>query len=120
MNISIIPARGGSKRIPRKNIKEFCGKPMIAYAITVANQSGLFEHIVVSTDDEEIAQTARAWGDETPFVRPSELANDLTKENIRAIRPGLGLATKYFDVVMGKKLKQDVNRRTALTWELLK
>jgi pseudaminic acid cytidylyltransferase len=78
MNISIIPARGGSKRIPRKNIKEFCGKPMIAYAITAAKESGLFEHVVVSTDDEEIAQTANAWGAETPFVRPTELANDHT------------------------------------------
>jgi pseudaminic acid cytidylyltransferase len=78
MNIAIIPARGGSKRIPRKNIKEFCDKPMIAYAINAAKESGLFEHIVVSTDDEEIAQIARAWGAETPFVRPSELANDYT------------------------------------------
>jgi pseudaminic acid cytidylyltransferase len=78
MNIAIIPARGGSKRIPRKNVKEFCGKPMIAYAITAAKESGIFEHIVVSTDDEEIAQIARAWGAETPFIRPAELANDFT------------------------------------------
>ena len=78
MNIAIIPARGGSKRIPRKNIKVFCGKPMIAYAITAAKESGLFEHVVVSTDDEDIAQIARAWGAETPFVRPTELANDYT------------------------------------------
>jgi pseudaminic acid cytidylyltransferase len=78
MNIAIIPARGGSKRIPRKNIKEFCGKPMIAYAITAAKKSGLFEHVVVSTDDEEIAHIARAWGAETPFARPAELANDFT------------------------------------------
>ena len=78
MNIAIIPARGGSKRIPRKNIKEFCGKPMIAYAITAAKESGLFEHIIVSTDDEEIAQIARTWGAEIPFVRPAVLANDYT------------------------------------------
>lgn len=78
MNIAVIPARGGSKRIPRKNIKEFCGKPMIAYAITAAKASGLFDHIVVSTDDAEIAQIAKAWGAETPFVRPAELANDFT------------------------------------------
>jgi pseudaminic acid cytidylyltransferase len=78
MNIAIIPARGGSKRIPRKNIKEFCGKPMIAYAITAAKESGLFEHIVVSTDDEEIATIARTFGAETPFDRPKELANDYT------------------------------------------
>jgi pseudaminic acid cytidylyltransferase len=78
MNIAIIPARGGSKRILHKNIKEFCGKPMIAYAISASKESGLFEHVVVSTDDEEIAQIARIWGAETPFVRPSELADDHT------------------------------------------
>jgi pseudaminic acid cytidylyltransferase len=78
MNIAIIPARGGSKRIPRKNIKEFCGKPMIAYAIYAAKQSGLFDHIVVSTDDEEITEIAKAFGAEIPFVRPAELANDFT------------------------------------------
>jgi pseudaminic acid cytidylyltransferase len=78
MNIAIIPARGGSKRIPRKNIKEFSGKPMIAYAITAAKESGLFDHIIVSTDDAEIAHIAREWGAETPFLRPDELANDFT------------------------------------------
>lgn len=78
MSIAIIPARGGSKRIPRKNIKEFCGRPMIAYAIIAAKESGLFDHIVVSTDDEEIASIAKVYGAETPFVRPVELANDYT------------------------------------------
>ncbi len=78
MNIAIIPARGGSKRIPRKNLKDFCGKPMLAYAISAAKKSGLFEHIVVSTDDEEIAQVANVWGAETPFVRPNNLADDFT------------------------------------------
>jgi pseudaminic acid cytidylyltransferase len=78
MNIAIIPARGGSKRIPRKNIKLFAGKPMIAYAIDAAKTSGLFEHIVVSTDDEEIAQISRQLGAETPFMRSPELADDYT------------------------------------------
>jgi N-acylneuraminate cytidylyltransferase len=78
MNIAIIPARGGSKRIPRKNIKPFAGKPMIAYAIDAAKASGLFEHIVVTTDDEEIAQLARDQGAETPFMRPILLADDHT------------------------------------------
>jgi pseudaminic acid cytidylyltransferase len=78
MNIAVIPARGGSKRIPRKNIKVFCGKPMIAYAISAAKESGLFDHIVVSTDDKEISQISNEWGAETPFVRPVELANDYT------------------------------------------
>jgi pseudaminic acid cytidylyltransferase len=78
LNIAFIPARGRSKRIPRKNIKNFCGKPMIAYAITAAKEAGLFEHVVVSTDDEEITEIANAWGAETPFIRPAELANDFT------------------------------------------
>jgi pseudaminic acid cytidylyltransferase len=78
MNIAIIPARGGSKRIPRKNIKTFCGQPMIAYAISSAKESGLFDHIVVSTDDQEIAQIAKKWGAEIPFLRPVELAGDYT------------------------------------------
>ena len=76
MNIAVIPARGGSKRIPRKNIKSFGGRPIIAYAITAAINSGLFEHVLVSTDDEEIASIAKDWGAEIPFVRPAELAND--------------------------------------------
>ena len=78
MNIAIIPARGGSKRIPRKNIKAFCGQPMIAYAIKAAQASDLFEHVLVSTDDAEIQNIANSLGAETPFVRPSELANDFT------------------------------------------
>ena len=78
MKIAVIPARGGSKRIPRKNIKEFCGRPMIAWAISAAKESGLFDRIIVSTDDEEIAALARSWGAETPFVRPANLADDLT------------------------------------------
>ena len=76
MNIAIIPARGGSKRIPRKNIKEFCGKPMIAWSIEAAKSSGLFEHIIVSTDDAEIAEVARQWGAEVPFMRSEELSHD--------------------------------------------
>ncbi|MCX5871344.1 MAG: pseudaminic acid cytidylyltransferase [Deltaproteobacteria bacterium] len=78
MRIAIIPARGGSKRIPRKNIKPFCGKPMIAWSIEAAKSSGLFEHIIVSTDDVEIAEVAIQWGAEVPFMRPEELSNDHT------------------------------------------
>ena len=78
MNVAVIPARGGSKRIPRKNIKEFCGKPMIAYAIEAAQKSGLFEQIIVSTDDEEIASIARMHGAEVPFLRPASLSDDYT------------------------------------------
>lgn len=76
MKIAVIPARGGSKRIPRKNIKDFCGKPMIAWSIEAAKSSGLFEHIIVSTDDAEISQVAKRWGAEVPFIRPAELSND--------------------------------------------
>lgn len=76
MRIAVIPARGGSKRIPRKNIKDFCGKPMIAWSIEAAKASGLFDHIIVSTDDAEIAKVAKHWGAEVPFVRPADLSND--------------------------------------------
>jgi len=76
MKIAVIPARGGSKRIPRKNIKDFCGKPMIAWSIEVAKASSLFDHIMVSTDDAEIADVARQWGAEVPFMRPVELSDD--------------------------------------------
>ncbi|MFA6922270.1 MAG: pseudaminic acid cytidylyltransferase [Gallionella sp.] len=78
MKIAVIPARGGSKRIPRKNIREFAGKPMIAYAIDAARGCGLFDHVIVSTDDEEIARIAVQYGAEVPFMRPAELADDHT------------------------------------------
>jgi len=78
MKLAVIPARAGSKRIPRKNINNFCGKPMIAWAINAAKYSGLFDHIVVSTDSDEIAEIARYCGAETPFMRPANLADDLT------------------------------------------
>ncbi|MFA6192478.1 MAG: pseudaminic acid cytidylyltransferase [Sulfurimonas sp.] len=76
--VAIIPARGGSKRVPRKNIKEFHGKPLIAYSIEVAIQSNLFDRVIVSTDDEEIASIAKKYGADVPFLRPPELSDDLT------------------------------------------
>lgn len=76
MRIAIIPARGGSKRIPRKNIKVFHGKPMIAYSIEAALKSGCFDRIIVSTDDQEIADIALKYGAEVPFLRPSAIADD--------------------------------------------
>jgi N-acylneuraminate cytidylyltransferase len=78
MTLCVIPARGGSKRIPRKNIKPFHGRPMIAHSIAAARASGLFNQIVVSTDDPEIAETARAEGAEAPFTRPAHLSDDHT------------------------------------------
>ena len=76
MNIAIIPARGGSKRVPRKNIKFFYGKPLIAYSIEAAKKSGCFDRIIVSTDDSEIAKTALEYGAEVPFIRPNNIADD--------------------------------------------
>jgi pseudaminic acid cytidylyltransferase len=76
MRLAVIPARGGSKRIPRKNIKPFHGKPMIAYAIQAAFASKVFDRVIVSTDDVEIAEVATAHGAELPFIRPPELADD--------------------------------------------
>ncbi len=78
MKLAVIPARGGSKRIPRKNIRPFHGKPMIAYAIQAALVSKAFDRVIVSTDDTEIAEVAKAHGAELPFIRPPELADDHT------------------------------------------
>ncbi len=76
MNACIIPARGGSKRIPNKNIRDFCGRPMIAYSIEAAKKSGVFDRIIITTDSEEIAAVAKEQGAEVPSLRPSELADD--------------------------------------------
>ena len=78
MKLAVIPARGGSKRIPRKNIKLFCGKPMIAWSIEAALQSDCFDRVIVSTDDAEIAEVSRQYGAQVPFMRPAELSDDRT------------------------------------------
>ncbi len=78
MRLAVIPARGGSKRIPRKNIKPFCGKPIIAWSIEAALQSDCFDEVIVSTDDAEIAEVAKQWEAEVPFMRPAALADDHT------------------------------------------
>lgn len=77
-SVAIIPARGGSKRIPRKNIKDFHGKPLISYSINAAIKSKLFDKVIVSTDDEEIADIAKKYGAEVPFFRPKELSDDFS------------------------------------------
>src|ERR1700733_12884316 len=77
-SIAIIPARGGSKRIPHKNVRLFEGKSIISYTIAAARESGLFERVVVSTDSEEIAEIARQYGAEVPFLRDATLSDDLT------------------------------------------
>lgn len=78
MKLAVIPARGGSKRIPRKNIRPFAGQPMIGYAIEAARNSGAFDDIVVSTDDAEIAEVSQRLGARVPFLRPPELSDDQT------------------------------------------
>ena len=80
-SVCIIPARGGSKRIPKKNIKLFCGKPLIAYSIEIALKLGLFEKVIVSTDSEEIAEVAKKYGAEVPFMRPKELSDDYSSSD---------------------------------------
>ena len=81
MKIAIIPARGGSKRIPKKNIKDFCGLPIIAYSINTAKKSNIFDKIIVSTDNDEIANVAKSYGAEVPFKRPEHLSDDHTGIN---------------------------------------
>lgn len=78
MRVAIIPARGGSKRIPRKNIKPFAGMPIIAHSIKAAQEADIFDRIIVTTDDDEIADVARSFGAEIPFLRPKELSDDHT------------------------------------------
>lgn len=79
--LAIITARGGSKRIPKKNIREFCGKPILAYSIEAALSSGLFDHVMVSTDDTEIAQIAKKYGAEVPFFRSEVTSGDFATTN---------------------------------------
>jgi N-acylneuraminate cytidylyltransferase len=76
MKIAVIPARGGSKRIPRKNIKDFFGKPIIAWSIEAAIKAEIFDHVIVSTDESEIADVAKQWGASVPFIRPKEFSDD--------------------------------------------
>lgn len=97
--LAIITARGGSKRIPRKNIKPFLGKPIMNYSIEAALNSGVFDTVMVSTDDEEIAQIARAAGAEVPFMRSEETANDFatTAQVVEEVLAEYAKRGKYFD-----------------------
>lgn len=92
MKIAVIPARGGSKRIPRKNIKSFFGRPMIAWTIEAAISTGLFDHVLVSTDDDEIAEMSLKLGAEVPFKRPDNLSDDYT-----ATAPVIAHAIEYYE-----------------------
>ena len=101
MQIALIPARGGSKRIPRKNIRPFAGRPMIGWPIAAARASGLFDHVIVSTDDEEIAEVARAQGAEVPFIRPDPLADDFTPA-----REAIVDAVETMEEIVGQKVER--------------
>jgi len=100
-NLCVIPARGGSKRIPRKNIKDFLGKPIIAYSIEVALQSGLFDEVMVSTDDEEIAEIAEKYGAKVPFMRSTENASDFATTRVVLIEvvDSYKIQGKQFDYI---------------------
>lgn len=100
-NLAIIPARGGSKRIPRKNVKPFLGKPMLAYSIEAALASGLFDEVMVSTDDEEIAEVARQYGAKVPFMRSEATSNDYAGLNeviVEVDRTYISLGEKYDNI----------------------
>jgi pseudaminic acid cytidylyltransferase len=133
MNVAVIPARGGSKRIPGKNIKLFLGKPIIAYSIEATLKAGIFDKVIVSTDSEEIASVAREYGAETPFIRPAVLADDFSgtteviahaikwfQENgdqislvccVYATSPFLGSET----IIKGMKILDETNKKYSLT-----
>ena len=98
MNVVIIPARGGSKRIPKKNIRNFRGKPIISWSIKAAIESNCFDHIIVSTDCEEIAKIARIEGASVPYLRPKELSNDFATSREVVIHCIEWLKNQNFDV----------------------
>lgn len=99
--IAIIPARGGSKRIPRKNVKDFLGMPIIAYSIKTALDSGVFDEVMVSTDDEEIATIAKSYGAQVPFLRSAETSNDFatTADVITEVLDRYETEGKKYDIV---------------------
>lgn len=100
-SVCIITARGGSKRIPRKNVREFCGKPMLAYSVETAVASGIFDVVMVSTDDDEIADVARKYGAEVPFMRSEATSNDYatTADVLREVLSDYGKCGAEFDTM---------------------
>lgn len=101
--IAIITARGGSKRIPRKNIREFCGRPILAYSIQAALESGVFDRVMVSTDDAEIVEVARGCGAEVPFLRSARMSGDYatTAQVLAEVLEEYGKLGQTFDLVCG-------------------
>ena len=100
-NIAIITARGGSKRIPRKNIKNFCGKPIMAYSIEAALNSAIFDEVMVSTDDDEIAAMAKQYGANVPFMRSEDMSNDYagTEDVLAEVLDRYDKMQKHFDIM---------------------
>ena len=98
MKVAVIPARGGSKRITKKNIKNFCGKPIIVWSIETAINSGLFDRIIVSTDDDDIASVAESCGAEIPFIRPKALADDFADTSSVVVHAIKYLQSKRYPV----------------------
>ncbi len=121
-NLCIIPARGGSKRIPRKNIKDFLGKPIIAYSIEVALASNLFDEVMVSTDDEEIAEVAERYGAKVPFFRSAETSDDFatTMDVIKEVLKQYEVGAMYFEFVCCIYATAPLIRRERLKDGLLK
>ena len=122
MNVAIIPARGGSKRIPNKNINNFNGKPIISWSIKCAFKTKLFDRIIVSTDNQEIAKTAKQYGAEVPFIRPKNLSNDsvgIIEVISHATRWMLknGIEPKYYYNFVGKSVKIKLNKYDRLEWD---
>ncbi|XOV92289.1 MAG: pseudaminic acid cytidylyltransferase [Bacteroidota bacterium] len=99
--LAIIPARGGSKRIPRKNVKDFCGKPIVSYSIEIALKSGLFDEVMVSTDDDEIAEISKSFGASVPFLRSKKKSDDFatTVDVIQEVLRSYSEIKKHFDYV---------------------
>jgi len=98
-SVAIITARGGSKRIPHKNIKDFCGKPIIAYSIEAALQAGCFDEIMVSTDDPQIAEIAKQYGASVPFMRSAENADDFstTRDVVKEVLEQYEAVGRHFE-----------------------
>lgn len=103
--VAVVPARGASKGVPRKNVREFLGKPLLAWTIQAATESGVLDRIVLSTEDREIAEAGKAWGAEVPFLRPAELAGDAVPtapvvcHALDSLRRGEGLCPDYVMVL---------------------
>src|SRR3989344_1610132 len=123
--LGVITARGGSKSIPRKNIKDLAGKPLIAYTIEAAHKSGVFDRVILSTDDQEIADVAKRFGCEVPFMRPAELAEDTTphlpvmQHAVRWLKENQGYESDYVAILQPTApLRQSFHFKEAL--ELLK